>query len=56
MKNALIQQIVALESRLASMTDEISDLVDEVIQTLPEDDWDILDGLEDIMNYIRENL
>ena len=56
MKNALVKEIVALESTLAKIADEISDVVDEVVQTLPEDDWEILDNLEDIMNFIRENL
>ena len=56
MKNALVKQIVELENKLANITDEMSDIVDEVVQTLPEDDWEILGNLEDIMNYIRENL
>ena len=56
MKNALVKQIVELENKLANIADEISEVVDEVVQTLPEDDWEILENLEDIMNYIRESL
>ena len=56
MKNALVKQIVELENRLVNIADEMSDIVDEVVQSLPEDDWEILGNLEDIMNYIRENL
>ena len=56
MKNALVKQISELENALVKIADEMSDVVDEVVQTLPEDDWDILGNLEDIMNFIRENL
>lgn len=55
MTHALDKDIVMLEQRLSNIADEISDIVDEWV-ALPEEERPEIGKLEDIMNFIRENL
>ena len=55
MNHALDRDIIAIEQQLLNVASQIEDLIEDCM-AIPEDESPDVKYLEDMMNYIRENL
>ena len=55
-KDVLLNKLEDIENQLLKLADEISDIVNEYVSELPENEWVYLGNVEEVVNCIRENL